>query len=198
MYIFFITRINKESPIISAIITVKHGYNLSFFSLFLLIVMLYFPYIKTYIQLSVCVCAYMHVQTCYVCMCVHVSRSPKISVTLNPVITSQLSLYMTCQQYLTQVTTLFLEILCSLGSHHPIFSGFFLLHHWSFFLHLLCSSSFPKLSPWTYVGSNSLGNLFQFHGSKYHLPAENSQMYISQSNSHLNSGSYISLPLSHL
>lgn len=74
MYIFFITRINKESPIIPAIITVKHGYKLSFFSLFLLIVMLYFPYIKTYIQLSVCVCAYMHVYTCYVCVCVKVTK----------------------------------------------------------------------------------------------------------------------------
>ena len=77
-------------------------------------------------------------------MCVHTSRSPKISISLNPAITSQSSLHMTCQWYLTQVTTLFLEILCSLGSQDPIFSKFSLLYHWSFFLLLFCVSSFQN------------------------------------------------------
>ena len=44
MYNFFITTTKKES----LIIPVKCGYNLPFFSL--LIFLLYFPYIKAYLQ----------------------------------------------------------------------------------------------------------------------------------------------------
>ena len=45
-----------------------------------------FP-IKAYLQQSVCICTYVHVYMYNVYMCVHMSRSPKISISLNPAIT---------------------------------------------------------------------------------------------------------------
>lgn len=131
--------------------------------------------------MCICVCVCVHVCV-FIRMCV--SRSPKISISLTwwSVLSPHRTWPVSGNWHKWPLSLKYVVYLDPKTTYSQDFS--FCIIGLSFLSPLLVL--LPKARSLEFSWTHSLGNLFQFHGSKHHLPAKNSKTYISHNNSHLN------------